>query len=91
VDRIARPPLTTDLTRWRRLVVSGKEWGAIQNMDDSRTRYILGIDEMKKTVGFKKRVDPKFQASLQYATPDEHTFLLISRGFHWINDEPFNR
>jgi hypothetical protein len=22
---------------------------------------------------------------------DEQTFLLISRGFHWINDEPFNR
>jgi hypothetical protein len=114
IDGVAHPPLTTDLTRWRRLVVSGKEWGAIQNMDDSRTRYMLSINESGKFIDFKKRVDPKFQARLQYERPDpktlrlsgtfegkkiaatlrkgdERTFLLNSRGFHWINESPFNR
>ena len=114
IDGIAHPPLTTDLTRWRRFVVSGKEYGTIQNMDDSRTRFILALDEKKQTLTLKKRTDPNFQATFTYRKPDsktlalegvfegkktvatlhkgnEQTFLLTSRGFHWINEVPFNR
>jgi len=114
VDGVAHPPLTTDLTRWRRLIVAGKEWGAMQNMDDTHTRYTLKFDEKKKTLTLKKRADPKFQATLLYDNPDPRTlllngpfegknivarlrkadartFLLTSRGFHWVNEVPFNR
>jgi hypothetical protein len=112
VDGVAHPPLTTDLTRWRRLVVSGKEWGTIQLMDDSRTRFVLKLEE--KTLTLTKRADPKFKAVFHYTRPNPNTlaldgtfegkkiiatlrksedreFLLSSRGFHWVNDVPFNR
>ena len=115
VDGVAHPPLTTDSTRWRRLIVSGNEWGAIQNMDDSRTRFMLSFDEKQQALTLKKRTDPKFAASFIYRRPaanmltldgtfegkkiaavlrksgQERTFLLNSRGFHWINEVPFNR
>ena len=114
VDGVPHPPLTTDLTRWRRVVVGGKEWAAIQNMDDSLTRFVLALDEKKQTLTLKKRADPKFQAVFAYRRPDTKTlalevmyegkkmtatlhksdaptFLLTSRGFHWVSEVPFNR
>jgi hypothetical protein len=114
MDGVSHPPLTTDLTRWRRFVVAGKEWGVIQNMDDSRTRYLLALDETQKTLTLKKRADPRFVATFAYERPDARTlllngmldgkkitaklrkgdgrtFLLTSRGFHWVNEVPFNR
>ena len=114
IDGIAHPPLTTDLTRWRRLVVSGKNWGAIQTMDDTRTYFTMNFDEKRKLLTLKKRLDPKFQATLAFAAVDartlrltgpfegkqiaatlhkidENSFLLLSRGFHWISERPFNR
>jgi hypothetical protein len=114
VDGVAHPPLTTDLPRWRRMVVAGKGWAAIQTMDDSRTRFLLTLDEKKRSVILKKRLEPNFLATFSYARPDaktlvldgvfegkkmvatlhkapDRTFLLTSRGFHWINEVPFNR
>ena len=113
VDGVAHPPLTTDLTRWRRFVVSGKQFGVMQLMDDSRTRYALAFDEKAKSLTLTKRTDPKFKAVFNYRhdantlfldgtfegkkmvatlykAPDRD-FLLNSRGFHWINEVPFNR
>lgn len=111
VDGVARPPLTTDLTRWRRLVVAGKQSGSIQLMDDSRTRFMLALDGKQLTL--TKRTEPNFKAVFDYrheanalhldgtfegrklvATlhkASEREFLLNSRGFHWINEVPFNR
>jgi hypothetical protein len=114
IDGVSRPPLTTDLTRWRRFIVSGKEMMAIQNMDDTRVRYKLELDEPKRTFILKKWVDPKFQATFTFSRIDANTFaidgtfegkrtvakvrkapgrefLLTTRGFHWINESPFNR
>ena len=99
-------------TAWRRLIVAGPQWGAIQTMDDGITRYVLSSDE--KVLIFKKRIDPHFQATMSYERTgpktltlrgqfdgknivatmhreDERTFRLTSRGFHWINEAPFNR
>lgn len=121
-QRLAKSPLsgvwtvasadTTNPTAWRRFIVAGPQWGAIQTMDDGITRYILTADE--KVVIFKKRNDPHFQATmgLERTGPrtltlrgqfdgknivatmhreDDRTFRLTSRGFHWINESPFNR
>jgi hypothetical protein len=114
VDGVSRPPLTTDLTRWRRFLVSGKEMMSIQNMDDTRVRYRLDFDETKRAFTLKKWVDPKFEARFAFTRIDANTFaldgtfegkrtiakvrkapdrefLLMTRGFHWINESPFNR
>jgi len=114
VDGVTHPPLTTDLTRWRRFVVSGKEFGTMYNMDDTRTRFLMALDEGKRTLTFTKRADPAFKAVFNVQRRDSNTmlldgmlegkkmtatlhrvenreFLLSSRGFHWVNDVPFNR
>ncbi len=114
IDGVAHPPLTTDLTRWRRFAVSGSQYGTIQNMDDSRTRFNLTLDEKKQTLTLKKRTEPSFVTTFNYRKPDARTFilegtfegkkmvatmhkgedrefLLTSRGFHWLNEVPFNR
>jgi hypothetical protein len=121
-QRLAKSPFSgiwnvadsTGAADWRRLVVAGPGWGAIQSSDDTLTRYLIAFDETKKTVVFKKRIDPKFEATMQFTRPDaktltldgtfegkhvaatlhrsdDRTFLLTSRGFHWINEVPFNR
>lgn len=115
IDGVSRPPLITDTTRWRRFVVSGKEWGSIQNMDDSRTRVSIKLKEDDRSMLLTKRNDHLFEARFTYTRPDpntlvldgtqygkrvvaklrkapaDRTFLLTSRGFHWVNDVPFNR
>ena len=112
VDGVARPPLLTDTTRWRRVIFSGNRGVTIQFVNDSRERY--GV--MHDLSGFilKKRDNPLWQASFFSKRPDPRTllvdghmdghkivatlhkqpepkFLLTSRGFHWINEQPFNR
>lgn len=115
VDGVAHPPLTTDTTRWRRVVIAGKQRAAIQLMDDSRTRFVLAIDDQKHKLTLTKRNEPKSRTTLSYRQADantllldgtfegkkivatlrktggEKTFLINSRGFHWINEVPFNR
>jgi hypothetical protein len=83
-------------------------------MDDSRTRFVLSLNERSRSLVLTKRADPKFRAFLTYERRDPNTlildgtfegkkttatlrkaadreFLLNSRGFHWINEVPFNR
>jgi hypothetical protein len=111
VDGVARPPLTTDLTRWRRWIVEGKELVSIQNMDDRQIRYLLTLDESRKSIVLKRRTG---SAMLVYERPNpqtlllrgtlagkpltatlhkdtQRTFLLTTRGFHWVNERPFSR
>jgi hypothetical protein len=113
-DGVARPPLITDETRWRRVVFSRPGMIAIQLMSDTRERYRLDLDPVKKRLKLVKRDDPKWVSLLSYTQPkpelltiegtidgqkirarlhraDESKFLLVSRGFHWINEYPFNR
>ncbi|HYR28201.1 MAG TPA: hypothetical protein VEU30_07020, partial [Thermoanaerobaculia bacterium] len=76
VDGVAHPPLTTDLTRWRRFVVSGKEIGTMYNMDDTRARYVMAFDEAKRTLTLTKRADPAFKAVFNVQRPGSNTMLL---------------
>lgn len=114
VNGTVRPPVFTDETRWRRMVFDAKMGMSIYLMNDSRRRFNLVLDPVKKTMALTKREDPKakfdftyqqsgpglmtvagtmdgerFQAKLRRA--DSKSFLLTSRGFHWINEYPFNR
>jgi hypothetical protein len=114
VDGQARPPLTTDGSRWRRWVFSYPQGVAIQSMSDSRERYSLKLDAAKRTFALSRRDDPGWKSTLTYQRPapgrlllegtfdgkkvqavlnrtDIPKFRLTTRGFHWINEYPFNR
>jgi hypothetical protein len=114
VEDTVRPPLVTDKDRWRRVVFDYPGMIAVQLMSDARQRYLLKIDEGKKTLALSKRDDPKWQAHFSYhqVSPGRvrlhgklgsrrvradlrrvpsSSFLLLNRGFHWINEYPFNR
>jgi uncharacterized membrane protein YphA (DoxX/SURF4 family) len=111
-DGVARPPLLTDATRWRRVIFEYADYVTIQLMDGSRSDYglILG----KRRLALTKLDDPSWRPSFTYQeTPpgllalegtldgrktrltlrreDESSYRLVSRGFHWINETPFNR
>jgi hypothetical protein len=114
VDGVPRPPLVTDATRWRRFVFDIPNYTSIYLMSDTRVRYMVQLDEKKKSLAFTNRDKPQETFGLTYARPDAQTlqldgtvegrkihavckladaknFLLLNRGFHWINEYPFNR
>jgi hypothetical protein len=109
-----RPPLTTDATRWQRLIVEDPRWVSVQFMNQSRATYDQTLDPDSRTLTLEKSGDPAWKATLTYGQPeadvltlegtlagkrirvrcrraDESRFLLITRGFHWINEGPFLR
>lgn len=112
---VSRPPLTTDLLRWRRVVFDSQRFANIMLMNDTRLRYTAELDEKKHTIKLTNRDDPKEILTLAYTRPDAQTLtidssvaghalhgvchlseltskpLLLTRGFHWINEYPFNR
>ena len=111
VDGIARPPLLTDSSRWRRMVFSYPGMMSIQLMDSTSAYYKLYLG--KKRLALEKYDDPQWRPSFSYReiapgllalegtlegkrmrmmlrrTPDT-AFALTTRGFHWINEFPFN-
>lgn len=108
------PPLTTDVTRWRRLIVEHPDFVNVQVMNDSflngfQASYASG----QHSITFSTS-DGGAQYQFTYTQPDpghlilEGTqrgdrlaihlnrtdaskLLLVNRGFHWINEVPFNR
>ena len=114
IDGQAQPALTSDESRWRRVIFDSPYRLAIQLADQHRIRYTLNLNAQKRLLELTKREDPKWKSALSYeqlgpgrlalagmldgrkvrvslrldAKPD---FLLVSRGFHWINEYPFNR
>jgi hypothetical protein len=113
-DGQVRPPLITDGNRWRRVVFDRPKTLAVLSMSDSRERYVMELDPLRKTMALSKIDDPSWAATLSYEQPgpgdlrlagrvdgrqirarlrrtDESRFLLVNRGFHWVNEYPFNR
>jgi hypothetical protein len=107
-------PLTTDTTRWSKLVIFFSGSATVRKMNDSITRYNFTPDTAKKTVTIFSRTDTTHKSLLTYLQPDsdhlvlfgklkedsvfismkkmdEQNFLLVNRGFHWINEYPFNK
>jgi hypothetical protein len=111
----ARPPLTTDLRRWRRVIFDSPRFGFIQLMSDARFRYRLALNEKARTIKLTDWENPKRVIAFAYLRPDPRTLvldttvdghklhavchlsdaamkpLLTTRGFHWVNEVPFNR
>lgn len=113
-DGAVRPPLLSDTTRWRKVILDFPERASIQFMDAPQERFILALDQNKKSFTLTKRGNENWKANLSYQDlgqdrlelngqfdghqirahlhrEDESKYLLTSRGFHWINEYPFNR
>ena len=112
---VARPPLISDLTRWRRIIFDVPRFVSVHLMSDTRVRYMADLNEKQHTLKMTDRDNPKSIFTLAYARPDGRTLvldgvvdgrrmhavchlsslttgsLLLTRGFHWINESPFNR
>jgi hypothetical protein len=101
---VERPPLLTDDSRWRKLIVSGSML-VIRMATDRREYYRAEVDAQAQTLTILRGIhhDTFHDATaaddrvvldgarvhaeiLRQPTP-----LLMSRGFHWIQEEPFNR
>jgi uncharacterized membrane protein YphA (DoxX/SURF4 family) len=114
IDGITRPPLVTDLARWRRVVIQRSTDIAFWRMDDTFVAYPAKTDMDKKVITLSDPTDKARAAQLTFdrLTPNTMTFdgsidgralhmythlvtrdnfLLVNRGFHWIQEFPFNR
>ena len=113
IDGELRPPLVTDGSRWRRVIMQAPTAVVFQRMNDTFDRFTAEFAGDNKTLKVTS-VDRKTSSTLTYrrspaerlvldGTLDErlvhleltqvdlNTFLLNSRGFHWIQEVPFNR
>lgn len=108
------PPLLTDSTRWRYLILDRKNKASVKLMDDSFVYYDLAIqkDEKQFTLSSEEEqpVSPNFEYQLFgdmtlqldgtlhndtlqvfFSKKNREDFLLINRGYHWVNEYPYNR
>jgi hypothetical protein len=114
IDGTVRPPLVTDLQRWRRVVIDRATTLTFWRMDDTFVGYPAVTDADSRTITLSKPNTKDWSAKFtvdrqtpQHAifegTMDGHVvrldthlvrredFLIVSRGFHWIQEVPFNR
>jgi uncharacterized membrane protein YphA (DoxX/SURF4 family) len=107
------PPLTTDTSRWRQIIIQSNNYARIKLMNDTLFNYNFKVDTMlKKVVVYSVRdtlnkINFNYLRDGDYLTLtgkmkndslflklkrfDERNFRLMSRGFHWINEYPYNR
>ena len=113
-DGRVRPPLITDGSRWRWVVVDYPGFISIEPMVEKRQAYRLELDSARHTLTLTKPRDPRWKSVLAYREPQPGVlllsgtfdgqkvrarlrrstasdFLLVNRGFHWINETPYNR
>jgi hypothetical protein len=104
IDGVERPPLFTDDTRWRKLIFH--ELGlTIRYATDRREYPRSEIDAKAQTIsvtkGILRQVWRYHQPDADHLivdTPHIHAELvrepeplLKTRGFHWVQEEPFGR
>jgi hypothetical protein len=70
---VVRPPLTTDSTRWRRLVFDDPQFGTIYDMDD--TRHLFRAKVTRDRIALVT-MDAKSALTLSYARPDPGTLVI---------------
>lgn len=97
----------SDTARWRQLAIQYASRVSIRDISGERLRFTSTYDEAKHTLKLTsgKQVDdftyeqPDAQhlilrgkgEPLTFHRMDASKFLLTSRGFHWISEDPFNR
>ena len=107
LDGEAHPPEVPDNVRWRRLIIGRSEQFAfLERMDGKRRGYDLNLDPAAGKLFLDSefaystptpetlRLDGSHYGralSVTMRRVDESEFRLINRGFHWINESPFNR
>lgn len=75
VNGIERPPLVTDLTRWRRFVFHYSYNGSFYRMNDQRLRINTRYDTAKRTIQLISR-ESKRNSMLSYQQPDASTLIV---------------
>ena len=107
LDGQDRPPEVPDNVRWRRLIIGRSEQLAfLERISGKRNRYDLNLDPDARKLFLDSefaystpapetlRLDGSHYGralSVTMRRVDESEFRLINRGFHWINEAPFNR
>lgn len=79
VDGVERPPLVTDLTRWRRFVFDYAPFASFYGMDDRRHRFNVKVNEAKRTIELTSRDDAKRKATLTYERLNAETLIVAGR------------
>lgn len=75
IDGVERPPLVTDLTRWRRFVFDFPGFASLYPMSDQRQRFMAKLDEKTRTIELTNRDDDKRTAKLTYQRIDASTMI----------------
>jgi hypothetical protein len=111
-DGVDVPPLVTDSTRWRYVIVEYPGSMAVRSMTGSRRGFAARVDTVLRHVTLRSPRDSTHTSILAYAPAgpgrlrftgavdgdsldvivrrhDASEFLLVNRGFHWINERPF--
>ncbi|MFD1753810.1 hypothetical protein ACFSC6_01250 [Rufibacter sediminis] len=108
------PPLATDTTRWKLMLVNSDGFISAKLMNDSTQRLYVHTDTVQKFISWTSSTGAAQSSRLRYHQPDStHLTLtgrlsqdsvqmrlrkidlqklpLLSRGFHWVNEYPYNR
>lgn len=111
IDGQPRPPLLTDVARWRFVMFDLPESATLQQMDGTNRYYGAHIDMGARTLVLTKEDNENWKATFSFQQPapgqllfdgsmDSHQirarlglfdlskFLLVSRGFHWVQEYP---
>jgi hypothetical protein len=87
-------PWSGDPTRWRRLIVESPAVLAVKRADDSRRAVPMSAFGWSRPDPDHLVLQGTFAGdalTVRLRRIDESKYLLVSRGFHWINDDPINR
>jgi hypothetical protein len=76
VDGEVRPPLLTDSTRWRRVVIQNARALRFQRMNDTFGSYGATIDSIHQTVLLTSLDSTKTKSSLTYQRPTNERLLI---------------
>ena len=108
------PPLLTDASRWRYLLIESDRFVEIRAMDESKVFYKRDtLDSIEKRIQWSNFRDSTEIHHFKYKYTDStmtiegiykndtlkvdftrrgaEDFILMGRGFNWINERPFNR
>lgn len=75
-DGQVRPPLVTDLDRWRRVIFDYPHMLAIQDMSDSRHLYRLRLDIANKRLLMSPFQGPAQNSAFSYQQPDPGILII---------------
>lgn len=94
IGGVERAPLVTDYDRWRRIIVQNVTTLYFQRMDETLANYpaktftLKAVDATHMTA--TGTVDGR-ALEMRASLVDRATFLLVRRGFNWVQEFPFNR